>query len=245
MRRHAKILAWSGIGLAATLASLLVLLFAFDWNHAKPLPLLRKQIFISTLRLDKPNLLLQRERDGKNNWTFKTSDAPSEWRFGVNALVINQGNIHLIDAIKKADLTADINTLTGQQDSNYRIGWKLKGNFNGDPVNGNGKAGGMLLLQQQTAPYPLQADVRVGKTAIHVKGTLTEPRNLAALDLQLKVSGVSMGQLYRLTGIPLPETPPFTTEGHLSGTLNALGGDWTYEKFNGKMGSSDIGGTLR
>ena len=213
-----------------------------------PLPFLSKQINISTLRLDQPLLLLQRAADGKNNWVFNTGNTGgghSDWQFELNRLIVNKGSLHVIDAVKKADVTATIDTLPGTADDNYRIGWNLKGNVNRKPVSGSGKAGGVLQLRQQSAPYPLEGEVHVGKTAISVKGTLTKPSDLAALDLHMKVSGVSMGHLYDLTGITLPETPPFATEGRLSGTLNALGGDWTYENFKGKVGSSDIGGTIR
>ncbi|MEI4584005.1 AsmA family protein, partial [Klebsiella pneumoniae] len=87
--------------------------------------------------------------------------------------------------------------------------WKLSGSFNGAPVAGEGKAGGVLSLQDQQQPYPLQAQVKVGKTAIGVRGTLTKPAELAALDLRLSIAGASMGNLYPLTGVLLPETPPF------------------------------------
>jgi len=213
-----------------------------------PLPFLSKQINIPTLQLDQPLLLLQRAADGKNNWVFNTgntSGAQSGWQFELNLLVVNNGSLHVIDAVKKADVTAMIDTLPGTANDNYRIAWNLKGNVNREPVSGSGKAGGILQLQQQSAPYPLQSEVHVGKTTISIKGTLTKPRDLAALDLYLKVSGVSMGHLYDLTGIALPETPPFAIEGRLRGTLNALGGDWTYEDFKGKVGASDIGGTIR
>jgi len=54
-----------------------------------------------------------------------------------------------------------------------------------------------------------------------------------------------MARLDDLTGLVLPETPPFTTEGHLTGTLADEGRSrWTYDKFKGKVGESDIGGTL-
>lgn len=213
-----------------------------------PLPFLSKQINISTLQLDQPLLLLQRAADGKNNWVFNTGNTgggQSGWQFELNRLIVNKGSVHVIDAVKKADVTATIDTLPGTADDNYRIGWNLKGNVNRKPVSGSGKAGGILQLRQQSVPYPLQGEVHVGKTTISVKGTLTKPSDLAALDLHMKVSGVSMGHLYDLTGITLPETPPFATEGRLSGTLNALGGDWAYENFKGKVGSSDIGGTIR
>jgi len=87
-------------------------------------------------------------------------------------------------------------------------------------------------------------NLRMGQTVIAVAGTLTKPSDLAALDMRLKLSGVSMGRLYALIGIVLPETPPFVTEGHLIGTLSPHGDRWIYEKFSGKIGSSDISGSL-
>jgi uncharacterized protein involved in outer membrane biogenesis len=126
----------------------------------------------------------------------------------------------------------------------YGIGWKVGGTFNKAAVSGSGKAGAVLSLQNSTTPYPLQASVNIGKTAIAIQGTLTKPSDLAALDLRLKLSGASMSNLYPLTGIVLPATPPFATEGRLVGKLNSAGGDWTYDKFSGRVGSSDLSGTL-
>ena len=116
--------------------------------------------------------------------------------------------------------------------------------YNGEQVSGNGKAGAVLSLQQQTIPFPLAANLKVGATAVSVEGTLTKPTDLAALDLRLKVSGASMAHLFPLTGLVLPETPHFSTEGRLQGSLGAQGSRWTYENFSGKVGSSDISGTL-
>jgi uncharacterized protein involved in outer membrane biogenesis len=53
-----------------------------------------------------------------------------------------------------------------------------------------------------------------------------------------------MARLYGLTGLVLPETPPFSTEGHLTGTLGKTGSHWVYDQFTGKVGSSDIDGKL-
>jgi hypothetical protein len=47
----------------------------------------------------------------------------------------------------------------------------------------------VLSLQDQQQPYPLQAQVKVGKTSIGIRGTLTKPAELAALDLRLSVAG--------------------------------------------------------
>lgn len=206
-----------------------------------PLPLLANSIVIPTLRLDEPVLDLERTADGKNNWTFKSS-TPSAWKLDLQRLELNKGTVRLNDAIKKIDVKADIDT--PEDDATYGLSWKLAGKYNGAPVSGNGRAGAVLSLQSEL-PYPIEAKLNVGKTSIDVTGSLTRPQDLASVDMQLKLSGASMAHLYPLTGIVLPETPAFATQGHLTGVLNELGGDWQYEKFSGKVGSSDLSGTLK
>lgn len=213
--------------------------FAFSLN---PLALLEKKIIIPVLSFDSPVINLLRGADGNNNWTFKNDDKPSPWQLELQRVVLTKGSVHLSDAVKHADLTADIDTLDADPD--YGVAWHLRGKFNGEPISGNGRAGAVLSLQHQTAPYPITANLRMGQTVVAVEGTLTKPTDLAALDMRLKLSGVSMARLYALTGIVLPETPPFATEGHLVGTLSPHGDHWIYEKFSGKVGSSDIGGSL-
>ncbi|OGB20577.1 MAG: hypothetical protein A3I66_05815 [Burkholderiales bacterium RIFCSPLOWO2_02_FULL_57_36] len=210
-----------------------------------PLALLNKKIAVPTLVLDQPNLTLQRAAGGKNNWTLKSGE-PSAWQFELGRLALNEGRVRVVDAIKKADITIAINTLDeNRQTDGYRTGWKVAGSFDGAKVSGKGKAGPLLALQEQEQPYPIDADLQIGKTEIDVKGTLTKPRSLAAADIRLKLSGASMAHLYPITGILLPETPPFATEGRLQGARSQGGGDWTYQKFSGKVGSSDLAGTLR
>jgi uncharacterized protein involved in outer membrane biogenesis len=46
-------------------------------------------------------------------------------------------------------------------------------------------------------------------------GTVNDPMNMGGVDLQLKFAGDSLGELYELTGVLLPDTPPFETDGHL------------------------------
>ncbi|PMV73830.1 AsmA family protein, partial [Pseudomonas sp. GW101-1A09] len=65
------------------------------------------------------------------------------------------------------------------------------------------------------------------------------------LDLRLKLAGTSLGNLYPLTGVPLPASPPYTTDGHLIANLRQSdGATFHYEAFNGTIGSSDIHGDL-
>ncbi|MET3819818.1 uncharacterized protein involved in outer membrane biogenesis [Burkholderia sp. PvR073] len=126
----------------------------------------------------------------------------------------------------------------------YAFGLKVDGRYKNVPINGTGKVGGVLAVENATQPFPLQADVKAGDTRLALVGTLTDPRHLAALDLRLWLQGTSMSHLYQLTGITLPDTPPYATEGRLIGNFNPPASTFRYENFNGRVGSSDLRGTL-
>lgn len=214
-----------------------------------PLPLLEKKIAIPIVELESPKVSLERTSTAQNNWTFKTNAPPSEWRLALGEVALDRAEVKLADAVKHADITATVDTLDGQQiavpPNTYGISWTLNGSLNKEKITGSGKAGAVLSLQNQGAPFPLEADLKMGKSVlIQVKGTLTRPSDLAAVDMRLHLAGASMARLYALTGVVLPETPAFSTEGHLTGNPNRNGGNWVYEKFTGKVGSSDLSGTL-
>jgi AsmA family protein len=126
----------------------------------------------------------------------------------------------------------------------YAIGWTLKGTYNTTPVSGSGKVGGVLALQDANRPFPVQADVKAGDLHVGLVGTITDPAHLAAVDLRLWLQGNSMARLYALTDVTLPETPPYATEGRLVGRFKAGGNVFTYENFTGRVGGSDLNGSL-
>ncbi|HGM5487812.1 TPA: AsmA family protein [Serratia marcescens] len=232
-----------------------------------PLALLGKELLIPRIWLKRPNASLQRLANGDNNWTFDLAGGqdpkqpPSNWSFTVHDIVFDKGQIAFKDATLKADFRAVIDPLgkplpfsevTGKQSGgkvatpDYVFGWQVKGKYNGEPLSGSGKIGGMLSLQSADLPFPLQADVRSGSTRVAVAGTLSDPLNLGGLDVQLKFSGDSLGNLYGLTGVLLPNTPPYATDGHLMARLHQPGGAvFEYQKFDGKIGDSDIHGSLK
>lgn len=126
----------------------------------------------------------------------------------------------------------------------YAFGLKVDGRYKSVPVSGTGKVGGVLAVENATQPFPLQADVKAGDTRLAIVGTLTDPMHLAAIDLRLWLQGTSMSHLYQLTGITLPDTPPYATEGRLIGNFKQHASTFRYENFNGRVGGSDLGGTL-
>jgi uncharacterized protein involved in outer membrane biogenesis len=213
--------------------------FSFSLN---PFGLLHHTIGIPVLRFDSPYVELQRTDSTHYNWAYKKKEEKSKWELDLERVVLTDGVVRVVDAVTRADITANVRTL--DKDAKYGVGFKVTGTYNGAPVTGGGKVGQVLSLKDQDTPYPVQADMRSGPSRIAIEGTVTSPARLKAVDLQLELAGRSMARLYNFTGITLPETPAFSTSGHLKGELDREHGRWTYDKFKGKVGSSDIGGKL-
>lgn len=89
----------------------------------------------------------------------------------------------------------------------YVFGLKAQGRYRSEPLTGSGKIGGMLALRGEGTPFPVQADFRSANTRVAFVGAVNDPMNMGGVDLQLKFSGDSLGDLYDLTGVLLPDTP--------------------------------------
>ena len=235
-----------------------------------PLALLAQRVVIPRIDLTEPNADLQRLADGRANWTFKFDpkdpDAePSNWVVDIGAIGFDKGHVILDDQNLKTQLDILIDPLgkpipfsdivgekaakTALEKSgapqDYAFALKVKGQYHGQKLEGSGKIGGLLALQDATKPFPLQAQVKIADTSVELAGILTDPLNLGALDLRLKLAGTSLGNLYPLTGVILPDTSPYSTDGHLIAKLHEPSGAvFRYEAFNGKIGESDIHGSL-
>ncbi|EJM80045.1 AsmA family protein [Pseudomonas sp. GM60] len=235
-----------------------------------PLALLAQRVTIPRIDLTEPNADLQRLADGRANWTFKfdpkdPNAEPSSWVVDIGSIGFDKGHVTLDDQSLKTQLDLIIDPLgkpipfsdivgekaaktaqeKGAAPQDYAFALKVKGQYHGQKLTGEGKIGGLLALQDSARPFPLQAQVKIADTSVELAGTLTDPLNLGALDLRLKLAGSSLGNLYPLTGVTLPDTPPYATDGHLIAKLHEPGGAvFHYEAFNGKIGESDIHGSL-
>ena len=149
------------------------------------------------------------------------------------------------DVGKTVDANKTMPDMSANADrASYQFAWTVTGSYQGTPVTGTGKSGAVLAIQQADEPFPVQARMHIGDNKIALVGTLTDPMHLGALNLRVWFAGTSMAKLYSITGITLPETPPFATEGHLSAELHARGSRFSYRDFRGRVGGSDLGGNL-
>jgi hypothetical protein len=238
-----------------------------------PLPLLHKTVSIPWVQLSDADASLQRLADGRANWAFDLGNKDdsgeekeaSPWQLDLGTLGFDRAHIAYDDRQLNASVNLDVTPLgkpipfsqiigqdkadqlarQGARAQDYAFAWKAEGRYREQPVSGQGKLGGLLALRDATLPFPLQVDLRAGATRMAVEGTLTDPKHLGALDLHLKLSGDSLGNLYPLIGVTLPDTPPYATDGRLVANLHdPAGASYRYQDFNGHIGDSDIHGQL-
>ncbi|MDT3668290.1 AsmA family protein [Cronobacter dublinensis] len=233
-----------------------------------PLALLTKTVYLPWIKFHKPDAQLIRLSEKTNNWTFdmkkrdgEEAQQPSSWSFRLDNILFDQGRLRVDDKVSRADVEILIdplgkplpfNEVTGEKEKkdgdkvgDYVFGLKARGTYNDQPLRGSGKIGGMLALKSEGTPFPVQADLRSGDTRVAFVGTVNDPMNMGGVNLQLKFAGNSLGDLYELTGVLLPDTPPFETDGRLVAKIDSEKGSvYDYRGFNGRIGESDIHGSL-
>lgn len=236
-----------------------------------PVPLLWKTVSIPRIQLTGADAALERLADGRANWTFDLGEqeqpeeqTASPWVMDVGTIGFDTARVSVEDRVSQASVKLQVEPLgepiafteivgksASQSDEgaaapqDYAFAWQANGRYKEQALSGAGRIGGLLALQDARLPFPVQADVRAGTTRVQVAGTLTDPKNLGALDLRLRLSGASLGNLYPLTGVTLPDTPAYSTDGRLVAQLQDANGPlFRYEKFNGRIGDSDIHGDL-
>ncbi|MGS3448354.1 AsmA family protein [Klebsiella electrica] len=234
-----------------------------------PLALLTRTVYLPWIKLEQPDARLIRLSEKNNNWTFTLASdaaaterpASSGWSLHLDNILFDRARIAIDDKVTRADITIQVDPLgkplpfsevSGEKSKegapaagDYIFGLQAKGTYHGQPLQGSGKIGGMLALRSEGQPFPLQGDFRSGSTRVAFSGMVSDPLNLGGVDLRLQFSGASLRDLYELTGVVLPDTPAFSTDGHLRATFQgANGARFAYRDFNGRIGESDIHGSL-
>ncbi|MFZ3117477.1 MAG: AsmA family protein [Variovorax sp.] len=203
-------------------------------------PLLRQTVVIPRLMLTSPTVGLQMEKDGRRTWALgkDTSDEGTVPTIGL--VQVDRGAIDFLATHLGVDLHADVDfdSARGEMPLNYRI----KGTYQRQPLTAQGRTGNVLQLTEAgQPPFPLEIDAAAGQTKLKAKGTVAALSGLDGIDASFDVRGQSLGDLYRLLGIALPETSPYA----LSGRLHKRAALWEAKDMKGKLGLSDIGGDMQ
>ena len=216
------------------------------------LPLLSRTVVIRGLEVERPDVSIERLADGRNNWTFGRDDGSGpRWTVRIDDMKITDGLLALRDdaldlglQVKVSTLAAgDARTISGES-LPYGVAFSVDGHYRKATVKADGRAGSVLSLRDADADFPLTINARSGQVSAHAEGTLKNPRALAGLDMKVMLRAPSAAMLYPVTGLLMPNTPPFSTSGRLVGKFALDAAQWEYRDFHGSVGDSDIHGSL-
>lgn len=211
--------------------------------------LLRGRIVLPNIEVRKPRLVLERTAEGRSNWTFgakMASDAAApENRFEfplIGRLTIEDGSLVYRDAKSGIDLDGEISTIVGTGgEGSSRVRVEGKGTLHGGPFTLRVLGGSLLMLRETDDPYPLTVELAIGPSQARISGSLQDPIKFEGLNLEVNLQGANLAQLSKITGVPLPLTPPYDIKARLFREDNL----WLLRNISGNMGRSDIQGTLR
>ncbi|MFZ3084403.1 AsmA family protein [Rhodoferax ferrireducens] len=205
--------------------------------------LLGRKLVFPELRLERPVVFLEQGTEGRKSWLLDQQQQDPGARVQIDRLTLDQGTLGYDDAVQKTSIRAELASLTPPAGSTADTGlaFNAHGRYKGQALTAQGSGGPVLALRDESTPYPLTIDASVGHTRVRAEGSITSLLKFTAVDLTLALSGDNLAQLYPLLGITFPATRSYVTAGHLLHNGNS----WRYEKFSGRIGTSDIAGSLQ
>lgn len=225
--------AWAGPGDTAKIDRLTV--------QIKLLPLLRGQLILLRLEAARPQLHLRRDLQGRATWDF-SGGKPSTKPFHmppVRHFAIEDGRLEVIDDKRKLSFRGEI--AASERLGEAARGFQLQGDgrLNGNPFRLQ-VTGGPLLNVRADRPYPFNAHIVSGATRVDARGAIPKPFDLGRFAMDLTASGPDLADLYDLTGVALPNTPPY----RLAARLERRDRLYALEGLKGRVGDSDLSGSL-
>jgi uncharacterized protein involved in outer membrane biogenesis len=201
---------------------------------------------LTTIEVDHPVASVRQLPSGETNYALhfassgKSSGKPPE----LGDLIINNGSASVIMPLIKSNFDLGIQTRNAPPGDKLFTGGEIvvdaHGTYAAAPITGRFIGGALLSLRDPSIPYPIDLHIENGTTKASLVGTVEDPENFAGAHLKLAFSGQNMANLYQLTGVPIPQTPPFSLTGNLDYSKNAF----RFENFAGRVGSSDLEGTI-
>jgi len=205
------------------------------------LPLLVGRVELPLLDLERPDISLLRDAEGRASWRANPNDQTPLKLPPIEHFIVNGGHLRLVDQKKSLVLSGTIQS----QETAARTGAAPAGAFellgqgtiNDDPFSLH-ITGGPLLNVRRDRPYPFDADLHAGATHVLAHGVLPKPFDFGQIDTALSVSGANLADLSYLTTLALPETPPYV----LHGRLARAGQIYRFSQLAGRVGESDLEG---
>ncbi|RZI79305.1 MAG: AsmA family protein [Rubrivivax sp.] len=202
-------------------------------------PLLRGKLEMPRLHLFQPRVAMQLEPDGKRSWALgkDTSDTSTVPKIGV--IRVDKGEVKYLAVSQGADVKLSFDFDAGA--GNLPLNYQAQGTWSRQAFTAKGRAGNVLQLTESGAPpFPLEIDAQAGRTGLKASGTVARIADFDGVNASVELRGATLGDLFNLIGVSLPQTSPYA----LKAQLSKEGERWQVADMQGRLGQSDLSGNL-
>ncbi|HXL99903.1 MAG TPA: AsmA family protein [Rhizomicrobium sp.] len=204
------------------------------------LPLFGGHAKVPLIDVENASFRLVRDPQGRENWNFGNDRDNAPLRLPpVKHFIVRNAQLSITDERRKLVFTGTINSNESAKGQGRGFWMTGNGTLNREPFTADVR-GAPLLNVDESKPYPFTLDVRAGATHIVADGTVTHPFDFGALQAHTVMSGNTLADLYYLTGLVMPSTPPYA----LTSTFSRDGQTYRLDDLTGRIGHSDLSGTL-
>jgi len=211
--------------------------------HINPWPLFKGKVVLPDLIVDRLRGDLRPAPSGKGNWVLDLPASDPGKRSAdvdIGTLSIIDGSTHVLDPGRKAELRVLLHTENAQGGDKAKVIVSTEGTYAAQPIEATLVGEALLSLRDPSDPYHLEVTASNGATKIKLHGSLLDPLHFRGADVTLELVGNDLSELYPLTNIPLPATPPYRLNGKLDYTERQI----RFTDFKGTVGSSDLSGDV-
>ena len=202
-----------------------------------------RHVVLQRIDLARPDVNAFQMADGRASWNFPAasngSSSTSTSAPQIGDVVITDGTAHVVAPKVRADFKLGASTRDGP-DGHPQIVVTADGTYAAAHIVGRATGGGLLTLRDSASPYPIDAEFADGPTKVELKGTVQDPLHFKGTDLKLHLSGPDLALLEPLSGVAIPKTPPYD----ITGQLDYVDRKVRFSDFAGRLGASDISGTV-
>lgn len=202
--------------------------------------LLRGDVVLPLVTLSQPDIVLEKNVEGLRNWILKKKQTSADRAPYIGRLIVDRGNLIFRDPKIRTDIRVEVSTVQAPDPKNSGIIFNAKGLFQGLPTSAQGEGGSVVSLRDESAPYRLKGRFQIGETALKFDGTIRGLVTFADVQGNFILEGKDMAQLFPITKVALPQTPPYRIES----ALDHHGDLWSLKRFSGHVGKSDLSGDM-
>ena len=206
------------------------------------------RLVLPSVTISQPKVILEKNADGSANWEFRAAPSVTEpvpeqrTDFPmIEKLIIKDGTFLFDDQETNNQVELKLTQAEAAGFLDEPVKLKAEGTYQKLPLTLSLDGGSYQKLRSSKEPYPLQINLGMGKVKAKIDGNLSDPLAMKGEDVTLDIQGDDMANLFPLIHLVFPSTPPYRLKGH----LKHEGEVWSFSNFSGRVGGSDLSGTIR